>query len=222
MSTEENKLRLYIGHSYARARIIAKKLKPLNAGRAFAHWSAGHTAVKCCVVVILALSGLVALLFSRNAGAESATIPATVNIKVNLAITHSSELDFGQVRPANTDGTVVVTTSNTRFATGGVVLRGPKFSRAEFVISGQPGTSYNIVPAASISLHDQRGDPIPVVTGLQVVNLLSFSTTVGAITTTGQIGLDGTDRVFVGGTLLVPPTALNGYYSGSVELTINY
>lgn len=215
-------MHLYTGHSScAQAIIKTKKLKPLNAGLACGYLTV-NTAVKCCMVVMLAFSVLFALLFPRNAGGESATIPATVNIKVNLAITHSSELDFGQVRPGETDGTVVVTTSNTRFATGSVTLRGPKFSRAEFAVTGESNAFYNIGLGSTISLHDERGEPIPGVTGLEVVDLLSFSKTAAAVTSVGQIGSSGIDSVYVGGTLLVPTTAFNGKYSGAVELTINY
>lgn len=181
------------------------------------------------VLVIIALSGLGALVLTRVAGAEeSATIQATVRIScwVQLTITSSSPLCFGQIRPGETDGTVVVTTSNERYATGGVGLSGSRFSRAEFTITGQPGVSYSIVPGVPLMVHDQRPNPIPGVTGLEVIDVLIYSTTVGPPETfspgAGQIGPDGVDSVYIGGTLVVPSTAKNGKYAGSVELTINY
>ena len=39
---------------------------------------------------------------------------------------------------------------------------------------------------------------------------------------TGNGTGSGVDSVFVGGTLLVPPTARNGKYEGNVELTISH
>ncbi len=189
--------------------------------------SAGLIAVSRWVMVIMALSGFGALVLPGVAGAEeSATIQASVEIVVQLAITGSSPLCFGQIRPGETDGWVTVTTSNERYATGGVGLSGSHFSRAEFTITGQPGVSYSIVPGVPLIVHDQRPNPIPGVTGLEVIDLLIYSTTVGPPETfspgTGQIGPGGVDSVYIGGTLVVPSTAKNGKYAGSVELTVNY
>ena len=96
------------------------------------------------------------------------------------------------------------------------------FSRATFTVTGPPSTSYNIEPVLAFSVHDARTAPIGSVTLLDVIDLLSYSSTVGAVTTVGQIGPSGVDSVFVGGTLLVPPTARNGKYEGNVELTISH
>lgn len=177
------------------------------------------------VLVIMALAGLGALLLPGVAGAEeTGTIQASVQIQsmVQLTITSSSPLSFGQIRPGETDGWVTVTTWNERYATGGVELRAPFFSRAEFTITGLPGASYSIELGAPLIVHDQSSNPIPGVTDLEVIDLLAWSTTVGYETFTGQIGPGGVDSVYIGGTLVVPTTAKNGKYAGNVELTINY
>ena len=154
---------------------------------------------------------------------DGGTIPATVEIKTVLVLTKTADLNFGQVRAGNADGTVIVTPLNVRSATGGVKLRAEtNFSRAEFIITGDPGDSYSIVPVLGFALHDQRGDPIPGETILQVTNLISYSTTAMAVTFLGQFNSNGIDTLFVGGTLLVPPGAKFGKYGGEVTLTFNY
>lgn len=173
-------------------------------------------------VAIIALSGLALLLLPRVALGDGGTIPATVEIKIQLSLTKTADLNFGQVRSGHSDGTVVVTPLNERFPTGDVTLRAlTNFSRAEFIITGDPGDSYNIEPVLDFALHDQRGDPVLDVTLLEVVDLISFSSNVGQ-GLVGQIGTDGIDSIFVGGTLLVPPGAKFGKYGGQVTLTINF
>lgn len=190
--------------------------------------SASFIAVSRWVLVIMALSGLGALVLPGVAGAEeTATIQASVEIQsmVQLSITGCSPLCFGQIRPGETDGWVTVTTLNERYATGGVELQAPFFSRAEFTITGTPDATYSIVPGDPLMVHDQRPNPIPGVTALEVIDLLIYSTTNDEVTFSpgaGQIGSNGVDIVYIGGTLVVPTTALNGKYAGNVELTINY
>ena len=205
---------------YARANNIANDLNSINAGWAYTRMSYFKALNRG--IFIIAFAAALSVVMPGSALGESGTISASVEIRAELVITNLAELDFGQVRPGPTDGTVVVTTANTRFKTGGTGIIGPKFSRAEYVISGTPGSIYNIVPVAAFSVHDQRSTPIPGMTSLDVINLISFSTTVGVETTTGQINPNGVDSVFIGGTLVVPTTALNGKYSGNVILTVNF
>ena len=173
-------------------------------------------------IFIIVLAGILAVIMPGSTLGESGTISASVEIRSDLVITNLAELDFGQVRPGEADGTVIVTTANTREATGGTNNIGPKFSRAEFLIGGTAGDFYNIVPGVDFSVHDQSGNPGPGVNSLDVINLISFSTTRDMETTVGQINPNGVDTIFVGGTLVVPTTAKNGFYSGNVMLTVNF
>ncbi|MEE8405085.1 MAG: DUF4402 domain-containing protein [candidate division Zixibacteria bacterium] len=139
-------------------------------------------------IFLIAFAGILAVIMPGNTLGESGTISASVEISEELVITNLAELYFGQVRPGPTDGTVIVTTANTRSTTGGTGIIGPKFGRAEFVIGGTAGDIYNIVPGVDFSVHDQSGNPDPGVNSLDVINLISFSTTVGVETTSGQGG----------------------------------
>lgn len=173
-------------------------------------------------VFLIALAGLLSVIMPGSALGESGTISASIEIRGELVITNIAELYFGQVRPGPTDGTVTITTANERIPGGGTGVIGPKFNRAEFVIGGTAGDIFNIVLGVDFSVHDQSGNPDLGVNSLLVTDLISFSTTVGAEGTSGQINSEGIDLIFVGGTLVVPSTALNGSYAGNVILTVNF
>lgn len=173
-------------------------------------------------VAIIALSGLALLLLPQVAGGETGTIPATVEIKTQLTITKTADLNFGQIRAGQSNGIVIVTPLNVRTAVDVTLRALTNFSRATFIITGDSGTTYNIAPVLDFALHDKRGDPVLGVTLLEVTNLKSYSTTVKAETLIGKFNNNGIDSVFVGGTLLVPQGAKFGKYGGQVTLTINF
>ena len=174
-------------------------------------------------VFLIALAVLGVFFLPAVAGGQEGTIPATVQIRTVLVLTRTADLNFGQIRSGDEGGTIVVTPLNVRFATGGLILRALRnFSRAEFIITGDPNAFYNITPVLDFALHDQGENPEPGETLLQVVDLISYSTTVGAVILVGQFDPNGVDSVFVGGTLLVPPGAKFGKYGGEVTLTFNY
>lgn len=206
---------------YARANNKANDLNSINAGNRSTRLS--YIKVLNRSVFFIAIAAVLTVIMPGVALGDGGTIPATVEIRAVITLTRTADLNFGQVRSGETDGTVIVSPLNVRSKTGGVTLRAmTNFSRAEFVISGDPGVTYNISPVLDFALHDKRGDPVFGETILQVTNLLSYSTTVGAVTFLGQFNSNGVDTVFVGGTLLVPPGAKFGKYGGEVTLTFNY
>ena len=205
----------------ARANNKANDLNSTKAGWAYFRMS-NYKALNFGVFLI-ALAVLGVFFLPAVAGGQEGTIPATVQIRTVLVLTRTADLNFGQIRSGDEGGTIVVTPLNVRFATGGLILRALRnFSRAEFIITGDPNAFYNITPVLDFALHDQGENPEPGETLLQVVDLISYSTTVGAVTLVGQFDPNGVDSVFVGGTLLVPPGAKFGKYGGEVTLTFNY
>ena len=149
----------------------------------------------------------------------SATGQASVTISNPPSILITEELEFGQVRPGGTAGTVVVTPQNNRFATGGTELSGSgsQHSRAEFEIEGPANAFFTIQLSSSPAEHDEGSNP-----SLEITDLVSFSQTLGIVTTTGKTDSDGEDEIFVGGTMQVPAGAKNGKYEGEVTLNVNF
>lgn len=153
----------------------------------------------------------------------SATGQAIATITVPLNIQLTDELEFGQIRPGSTAGTVVVSPQNVRTATGGATLAAVNnqnnifHHRAEFNISGPPDSFFSISLTNTSAVHDQGSNP-----SLLVTDLKGFSTTENIETTTGKTNLDGDDSIYVGGTLQVPAGAKNGKYEGDVTINVNF
>lgn len=144
---------------------------------------------------------------AQTVNGASTTLRADVTITGQaLEITSSTLLNFGFYLIWVNDGTITVTTSNTRSATGGVIIfsGSTSFERAEYNIQGPANTQYTITLPTGLSFVERTIFGVPVGRTLAVTNLTSFSTTVGAETTTGMTDNNGQDTIYVGGTLVVP------------------
>ncbi len=147
---------------------------------------------------------------------------ATAQVVAPLYISHATPLNFGLVHAKKQAGSVTITTDNQRMILGDVqVVPQSLFSRAEVAITGTPNAVYSIHLLDSTAQHPSHTGQ-PGKTLLQIVDLTSRSQTVGSDSSMGRIGPDGTDVLFVGGTLLVPGTAKHGKYEGNVNLTVSY
>lgn len=133
----------------------------------------------------------------------------------NISITNEQPLSFGFIRPTG-GGSVTVTAQGARKVSGGVQTEGAEFHRASFKVQGAPDRSYVIhTPSSQIFTVDNAGE-----------NNLVKSLTVNQFTTStvnnSKLGSNGQDIVYLGGTLVVPPNAAPGVYSGLVPLTVSY
>jgi uncharacterized protein DUF4402 len=149
---------------------------------------------------------VVLILPAQTVNGASATLQANVTINGQpLEVTGSTTLNFGVYLIWDNDGTIVVTTSNTRNASGGVIIfpGSTSFNRAEFNIQGPPNTPYTITLPTGVSFVERKFNGDSVGRELDVTNLTSFSTTVGTETTTGMTDNNGADTIYVGGTLVV-------------------
>ena len=154
--------------------------------------------------------------------ASSAGVQAGASAKVfsePLTVAMVADLRFGALASGDIPGTVTVPTQGTRFPGGGAILLGnANFGPAEFAVTGQPDATYTIMLPDSVTIqHDSGANP-----DLLADTLTSLSTTFGVQGTTGKVGLDGTDSVYVGATLQVPANASNGNYSGEITITVAY
>lgn len=158
--------------------------------------------------------------------APSATGQASVAVIKPLIIVMTEELEFGQIRSGNSDGTVTVSPQNVRTADGGASLSAVNnhnkifHHRAKFEVEGPPNSFFNITLASTAAEHDHGSNP-----NLQITDLTSFSATLNSditLTMTGKTDEDGEDHIYVGGTLQVPAGAKNGKYEGDVTISINF
>lgn len=165
----------------------------------------------CSAAVHFAMAGFI---WAGSITSINATVIVT---GFPIEITERAKLRFGVIRRGG--GSVTVTATNKRFATASIELNnGFDFGRAEFQVRGRPNSSYMIhVRPSMISEPDQSNTASP-----RVVDLVTYSTTVGSETMIGRFGEDGTDFVYVGGTLLVRPTITPGMYQSEIQITVSY
>lgn len=181
------------------------------------------------LTMMAALAGLALGLLAPPALAQtgaSVTATASATVVAPFTITDVAELRFGVIEPDDDEGgTVTVTFDNRRFATGDVELEGGgNFHRAEFTVTGTPGAIYTIgfPPAPQAKAEKSQSEPVLGVNSLPIIAFDPFTTTLGQAGDVGQIGEDGTDTIWLGGTLDVLPDAQEGNYRGDIEITLTF
>ena len=134
---------------------------------------------------------------------NSADIPTAVKIKQSV---------FVQIPGFN----------HTRIPTGGALINPlgqANFHPARFDITGPDNASYMVdLPSDVTQVRDLSGDPSAK---LDVINIEGYSVGLpGLVNPNGKIGGDGTDVLFVTGTLVVTTIAEKGRYRGTISVTI--
>ena len=162
--------------------------------------------------------------FGAGASAPSLAAQASANASATvvapIAVAAVVDLVFGSFAPG-AGGSVTVSTSGVRTASGPVLLTATPSSAARFNITGQAGATYSIVHTGTVVLTNTIG------AGGETMALTKFSDLTGANATSGTAtsgtlsGL-GAQSLFVGGTLAVGPTQVAGLYTGTVVATVEY
>ena len=178
-------------------------------------------------------SVLVAMLFLAGAaplGAQgSDTVQSTASAQIIsgfLEISSTTDIVFGAIGSDGSGlGTVTLSTFGGREATGGArLLGGGGEEPSTFVVTGAPGTNYLIIlpdPAGITIFHDP---PTATSLILSVLTSRSASTIPPANGNSGVLGppgspTEGTDTVFIGGTISVPVGTVTGRYFGEILVT---
>lgn len=136
---------------------------------------------------------------------------AAANIIAPITVAQTTGLDFGNIIPATTAGTVVMTTGNVRTSTGDVTLQpAVPGQSAVFNVTGLEDALYSIsLPADNTVSLTGTGDPM---------FLTGFNHSAGA---TPQI-TGGNVNFSVGATLNVNASQAAGQYNGTYEVTVTY
>lgn len=146
---------------------------------------------------------------------ETATATATATIVTPIAISKTSDMNFGNVAvQSTTAGTVVLPPSATptRTTTGGVTLPATAgtVTAAAFTVTGEDGYTYSITLPSSVTITDN--------TNSMTVNAFTSSPSATG-TLTG-----GSQTLYVGATLNVAAAQPAGEYVSSTpfNVTVNY
>ncbi len=169
----------------------------------------------------LACTAMAAAAFlSAPAHAAQATASASGTVVAPIAITVNTNLVFGSFA-AGPGGTVTISTSGARAATGPTLMTGASPTAARFDITGQASSTYSITHSGTAVLTNTTG------LGNETMGLAKFSDLTGANATSGSATagtLDGAgaQSLYVGGTLTVGAAQVPGVYVGTVIATVEY
>lgn len=131
---------------------------------------------------------------------------------LDIAIENTQALSFGSF-VAGTGGSVVVSTSGARTASGGVLLiPSSQGLAATFSVTGDPNATYTV---------QLPGNDFVKLTGPGVDMVINDFTS-NPSGAGGQLGADGSQTLSVGGTLSVGSDQVPGGYSGTFSVTVNY
>jgi len=164
--------------------------------------------------ILLSLVAIFSIASFTAKAQVSATATSSATIITPIAITKTSDLNFGNVAVSPTiAGTVVMTPAGVRSAGGGVTLPAiiGTVSAPSFTVTGVAGSTFSIsLPPASITL----------TSGVNLMTVGSFTSTP---ISTGTLTA-GTQIVQVGATLNVGAAQAAGLYTNAAGLavTVNY
>lgn len=144
---------------------------------------------------------------------SNATISASIVQPVHLL--NVRDLNFGNISPGETPGTVVLTPTeaSTRTVSGGVTLPSGSSTvhSAKFIVSGADGCSYSIILPST---------PITLSNGTNFMTIDNFTSTPSGFGTFSH----GSQTICVGATLNVNANQEAGLYESTeeFEITVNY
>lgn len=152
--------------------------------------------------------GLAALcLLAAHLGLAPSGLRAQI---ASIALTRNGDLSFGQIVTGVSSGTVVITPSGSRSATGGAMLgNGAAASVASFTVSGEPLATFAVTLPSSITISN----------GSQTMTIDAFTSTPSG---TGTLDASGSETLTLGATLQLGASQASGAYAGSFSVRVDY
>lgn len=159
------------------------------------------------------VAGLCLVSSTHAQSSAAGSITSSAVLVRTLSIASTSALDFGTFAPGAAPGTVVMSSSGTRTASGGVTLvTSSNGSAATINLTGTPSTAYTVsLPATALLTSD---------TGGATMTLNSFTTTLTGLQ--GTLSTSGTGSFGIGGTLAVSGSQAIATYSATFTVTLAY
>lgn len=156
---------------------------------------------------------LVTAMASTWTQTQAATATATVDANIIMAISMTTRngLSFGDISAGSTSGTVILTSSGARTATGGTTVNtSTSGNPSTFDVQGEPNASFSITLPASVILSNSSSQT------MTVDNFTSSPSPSGVLDSSGK------QTLFVGATLNVSANQPFGSYSGQMSVTVDY
>ncbi|MDH5710368.1 MAG: DUF4402 domain-containing protein [Gammaproteobacteria bacterium] len=156
---------------------------------------------------------LVTAMASAWTQTQAATATATVDANIIMAISMTTRngLSFGDISAGSTSGTVILTPSGARTATGGTTVNtSTSGNPSTFDVQGEPNASFSITLPVSVILSNSSSQT------MTVDNFTSSPSPSGVLDSSGK------QTLFVGATLNVSANQPFGSYSGQMSVTVDY
>jgi spore coat protein U-like protein len=151
--------------------------------------------------------------FTTVSAQVTATATGSAIVITPIAISKTTDMNFGTLAVSTAPGTVVLTTASTRTQTGGVTLPAVKgtVAAAVFHVTGLTGSTYAITLPSTYSINDGASHTMTIDT---------FTSTPSA---TGTLTA-GAQDIQVGATLNVSGSQVAGTYTSNTgfPVTVNY
>jgi Mat/Ecp fimbriae major subunit len=142
---------------------------------------------------------------ASSAQAASASATARAKILSDIALSNTSDLDYGTIVPAASISIVSVSTAGVRSCGAGLTCLATP-SAAGFTIAGTTGQTVTVSVPASITL--TSGSDTMTSTLVSSASLVTLAASAGSFS--------------VGGILFVGASQAEGDYTGSFTATVNY
>lgn len=156
---------------------------------------------------LVATSAIAALgLGATAANAATATATARAKILRQVAVTNTSDLQFGTIVTGAAASTVAVSTAGARTCGSGLVCSGTT-TAANFNVTGTAAQIVTVSVPGTVTLSAGAN------------NMTASLTSSGATLT---LGAGGTGSFTVGGTLSVAAAQADGDYAGTFTATVDY
>ncbi len=165
---------------------------------------------------------LLVLLCAAPAHAQNGNGAIKVDLATGIILSKSADLDFGEIIPGTTGGTVTInaqTGAVTR--AGGVISVGGTTSRAQFTAIGSQGriVTMSMAPSPSITLNRFGGGASMTVN--QVRASINGGNS-GPLAPNVRLPTNGTIVISIGGRLNVGANQMEGRYTADLTFTVNY
>lgn len=172
------------------------------------------------LLLCLGASAIVALANGSAAHAENVVADAQIAVVQPLQFISVENLEFGRIIRGTTAGTVVMTPTGVRTATGGVTLIGNDFQPSKFAGMGRNNQRVDISLGANSIFLNGPGAPMRVHTFV-----VGSTPTVILSTTPLRFRINSPTGIFVfpvGATLDVGANQTPGTYTGNWSITLEY
>jgi hypothetical protein len=176
--------------------------------------------IMAIAVVALLPNRVMAIPFTPPSTTELTT-DAAANVILPLVITQQNSLHFGTFSVSSEDGTVVVSTSTDRSATGGVSLSSgfPVSQAASYTVTGEADATYAVTLPTSFII--SNGTSTLAISDVKA-NLANSGSDQDPSSGINGILTNGTEQVTVGATLSVPGGSIDGLYNGTFDIAVAY